>query len=256
MLRDPLILVVEDDRLTRNTLVKLLAEEGYRADSVANGHAALQYSEASAPDVILLDRGLPGLGGLEVCEQLRARPGHQPVIIMLTGFIEPSQRLQGFAAGVDDYVTKPYGPDELVARIRAILRRMAPGGAQGSSRIRVDERLEIDFYEQEVLVDGQRIGLGRTESRLLQVLLEHAGDVVPFGTILTEVWGPAYTDAPHYVHLYVTYLRRKIERDLRAPRYIVSERGMGYRFGIRVPTHSDGAPPATEPSTDPAGRPA
>src|SRR4051794_41117855 len=225
MLSDPLILVVEDDRLTRNTLVKLLAEEGYRAESVADGRAALEYCEASAPDVILLDRGLPGLGGLEVCEQLRARPGQQPVIIMLTGFIEPGQRLQGFAAGVDDYVTKPYGPDELVARIRAILRRMAPGGAQGAARIQVDERLAVDFDEQEIVVDGQRIGLGRTEFRLLQVLLGHDGDVVPFAKILTEVWGPAYTDAPHYVHLYVTYLRRKIERDSRVPRYIVSERG-------------------------------
>src|SRR5215208_3554645 len=232
MLPDPLILVVEDDRLARNTLVQLLASEGYRAESVADGRAALEASKASAPDVILLDRGLPGLGGLEVCEQLRARPGQQPAIIMLTGFIEPSQRLQGFAAGVDDYVTKPYAPAELVARIKAILRRRAPGGAQGSPRIQIDERLEIDFDEQQIVVDGQPIGLGRTEFKLLQVLLEHAGDVVPFATILTEVWGPAYTDAPHYVHLYVTYLRRKVERDPRVPRYIVSERGVGYRFSI------------------------
>ncbi|HZR97235.1 MAG TPA: response regulator transcription factor [Chloroflexota bacterium] len=235
MLTAPLILVAEDDAHTRDYLVTLLESEGYRVASVTNGPAALTRGQAGDVALVLLDRGLPGLDGLAVCQQLQAQPGRRPPVIMLTAFSRPDQRLQGFAAGADDYVTKPFSPGELVARIQSVLRRTAPVGADDEAFRYVDERLQIDFAEQQVIVAGQPIALKRTEAELLRVLVERAGEVVPFETILTEVWGPAYTDAPQYVHLYVSYLRRKIEPAPRAPRYILTRRGVGYQFACPAP---------------------
>jgi DNA-binding response OmpR family regulator len=225
------VLVVEDDQLTCRVLCELLESEGYAVHAVADGAAALAHLESRSVDVIVLDRGLPGVDGLEVCRQARAGPrGKRLRIIMLTGLDEPEHILGGFDAGADDYVTKPYSGSELLARVKANLRRTDLGRVERLPSLVVDERLQIDFNEQQVVVDGQRIGLGRTECALLRVLVENAGQVVPFATILAQVWGPAYTDAPHYVHLYVTYLRRKIERDPHNPRYILSQRRVGYRF--------------------------
>ena len=246
----PRILVVEDDRLTRNYLVELMDSAGYRVASVADGPAAVERTRAGDVDLLILDRGLPGLDGLAVCEQLRAHLGPRPPILMLTAFIESNQRLRGFIAGVDDYVTKPFSSAELLARIQAILRRTDPGTARRAGLVDVDERLQIDFEERQVVVDGRRVVLSPTECALLRVLVEQAGQVVPVATLLTDVWGPAYTDAPAYIHLYVTYLRRKIERDPRHPRYLISERGAGYRF--EVPT---AAAPPTSPAQAADGAP-
>jgi DNA-binding response OmpR family regulator len=232
MSTEPLILIVEDDRLTRDYLVELLVSAAYRVASVADGHAAVERSQAGDVDLVVLDRGLPGLDGLTVCEQLRARPGPQPPILMLTAFTDLNERLRGFAAGVDDYVAKPFRSAELLARIKTILRRTGPGAARRPALVDIDPRLQIDFEERQVVVDGQHVALSRTECELLRVLVQHAGQAVPIATILTAVWGPAYTDAPQYVHLYVTYLRRRIERDPRSPRYLQSERGAGYRFQV------------------------
>src|SRR4051794_910552 len=227
----PTVLVVEDDRLTRRVLQELLESEGYAVHAVADGPAALAHLESHPVDLILLDRGLPGVDGLAVCRLARAGPqGNRLRIIILTGLDDPEHILGGFDAGADDYVTKPYGARELLARVKANLRRRELARPAPRSSLVVDEHLTVDFDEQQVVVDGNRIGLGRTEFALLRLLVENAGQVVPFATILTQVWGPAYTDAPHYVHLYVTYLRRKMERDPRAPRYILSERRVGYRF--------------------------
>jgi DNA-binding response OmpR family regulator len=239
-----MVLVVEDDALTRRVLQELLESEGYAVQAVADGAAALAYLEYRPVDLMLLDRGLPHVDGLEVSRRVRARrQGESLRIIMLTGLDDPEHILDGFDAGADDYVTKPYGARELLARVKANLRRGDLARADRLPSLVVDERLQIDFDEQQVVVDGQRIGLGRTESALLRVLVENTGQVVPFTTILTQVWGPAYTDAPHYVHLYVTYLRRKIERDPRAPRYILSQRRVGYRFAsIRDPRQTLASP--------------
>jgi DNA-binding response OmpR family regulator len=240
----PMVLVVEDDALTRRVLQELLESEGYAVQAVADGAAALAYLEYRPVDLMLLDRGLPHVDGLEVSRRVRARrQGESLRIIMLTGLDDPEHILDGFDAGADDYVTKPYGARELLARVKANLRRGDLTPTDRFASLVVDERLQIDFDEQQVVVDGQRIGLGRTESALLRVLVENTGQVVPFTTILTQVWGPAYTDAPHYVHLYVTYLRRKIERDPRAPRYILSQRRVGYRFAsIRDPRQTLASP--------------
>jgi DNA-binding response OmpR family regulator len=238
------VLVVEDDALTRRVLHELLESEGYTVHAVADGPAALAHLDSRQVDLIVLDRGLPGVDGLEVCRQARAGPqGKRFRIIMLTGLDEPEQILDGFGAGADDYVTKPYSMSELLARVRANLRRTDLGPVGRVPPVIVDERLQVDFNEQEVVVDGRRIGLGRTEFALLRLLVDNAGQVVPYTTILTQVWGPTYTDAPHYVHLYVTYLRRKIEPNPRAPRYIRSQRRVGYRFEF-------GSRPRTTPPSD------
>jgi DNA-binding response OmpR family regulator len=241
----PLILVAEDDPHTRDYLVTLLEMEGYRVEGVGDGSAALARGLASDVDLVVLDRGLPKLDGLAVCEQLTVQPGRRPPIIMLTAFASTEQRLEGFAVGVDDYVVKPFSPGELVARIESVLRRTTPQVAAAPRRI--DERLQIDFVEQQVIVEGKRIDLKRLEADLLRVLVEHGGEVVPFETILTEVWGPAYTDATQYVHLYVNYLRRKIEPEPRKPRYICTRRGVGYRFALPAATPEPAAGGASGP---------
>jgi DNA-binding response OmpR family regulator len=234
------VLVVEDDPLTRRVLHELLESEGYAVHAVADGTAALAHLDSRSVDLIVLDRGLPRVDGLEVCRQARAGPqGKRLRIIMLTGLDDPAHILDGFEVGADDYVTKPYSGSELLARVKANLRRTDLRRDERLASLVVDDRLTIDFNEQQIVVDGQRIEVGRTECALLRLLVEHAGQVVPFATILAQVWGPAYTDAPQYVHLYVNYLRRKIEPDPRAPRYILSERRVGYRFqagdGPRAP---------------------
>ncbi len=134
--------------------------------------------------------------------------------------------------GADDYVTKPFSGDELLARIKAVLRRAARSHGCHATRLQVDERLCIDLDEHEIVVDGRRTKLWPTEYKLLRLLVENAPRTIPFETILTQVWGPAYTDARHYVHLYVTYLRKKIETNLSDPHYILAERGFGYRFAV------------------------
>src|SRR3954447_14224933 len=160
----PFILVAEDDPHTRDYLTKLLEMEGYRVEGVADGPAALERGQASDVDLVVLDRGLPKLDGLAVCEQLTAGPGRRPPIIMLTAFASTQQRLEGFAVGVDDYVVKPFSPGELVARIESVLRRTGPRSTAGPRY--VDERLQIDFAEQQVIVAGERIDLKRMEAGL------------------------------------------------------------------------------------------
>lgn len=150
-------------------------------------------------------------------------------IIMLTAAIAEAERLAGFAAGVDDYVAEPFSVGELVARITAVLRR-TQGKLPVAGRLVVDEHLQISLAEREAVVAGERVRLRPTEARLLALLVERAGRTVPYEEILTQVWGPEYRDETHYVHLYVTYLRQKIEPDARCPRYLVSRRGVGYSF--------------------------
>jgi two-component system, OmpR family, KDP operon response regulator KdpE len=224
------ILVVEDDALTRQALQELLESEGYAVHAVADGPTALAHLQSDRVDLVLLDRGLPNGDGIDLCQQLRALYGHGLAIILLTAFTELDHRLEAFAAGVDNYVSKPFNANLLLACVNAVLRRRAPGRARQSGPLWIDDRLQIDFNEQQVIVDGERIALSRTELAVLRVLVEHAGRTVPLRTILAMAWGAEYTDAPHYVHVYVAYLRRKIERDSGAPRYILSERGVGYRF--------------------------
>ena len=227
----PVVLVVEDDPANRNLLRKQFEVEGYQVAVAADGATGLARLEAGGIDLVVLDRKLPDLDGLELCRRVRTgkRDSDLPVI-MLTGAVAEAERLAGFAAGVDDYVTKPFSLGELVARVKAVLRRVPRAGSLPAGLVAVDERLQIDFDAQEAIVDGHRVHLRPTEYRLLYQLVQNAGRTLPFSTILARVWGPEYHVETHYVHLYVTYLRRKIEADPANPRYILTKRGLGYSF--------------------------
>lgn len=229
------ILVVEDEGTVAEVVGRYLERDGFKVRRVADGARVMQAVSEFRPDLVILDVMLPNRNGLDICRDLRAN-GSTPVIL-LTARGEESDKILGLGLGADDYVSKPFSPGELVARIESVLRRTARASA-GPAPLRIDERLQIDFPEHQVLVDGQPIDLKPTEASLLRVLVERADQVVPLEAILTEVWGPAYVDSPHYVHLYVNYLRRKIEPDPRAPRYILTQRGIGYRFAMPVPASS------------------
>jgi DNA-binding response OmpR family regulator len=171
---------------------------------------------------------MPDVDGFDVLETIR-EVSNVPVI-MLTAKGEEEDRVRGLELGADDYVTKPFSPRELVSRIKAVLRRTE--GATGSMHelIEVDERLKIDFDRREIWLEGKLVKLRPTEYRLLFHLVQNAGWVVSHDQLLQKVWGYEYRDEPHYVRLYINYLRQKLEKDPATPKYILTERGVGYRF--------------------------
>jgi two-component system KDP operon response regulator KdpE len=171
---------------------------------------------------------LPDLDGFEVLKMLREI--NNVPIIMLTAKAEEDDRIKGLELGADDYITKPFSPRELTSRVKAVLRRVEPvsGGMHGL--IEVDERLKIDFDHREIWVENKLVKLRPTEYRLLYHLVQNAGWVVTHDQILSKVWGYEYRDEPHYVRLYINYLRQKLEKDPANPIYILTERGVGYRF--------------------------
>jgi two-component system KDP operon response regulator KdpE len=180
------------------------------------------------PDLVLLNVMMPDMDGFETLQRLRS-VSSVPVI-MLTAKGDEEDRIRGLDLGADDYVTKPFSPRELLSRIRAVLRRSEPLASQSAEPLVIDEDLSIDFPRREVIVRGERIKLRPTEYRLLLHLVENAGWIVPQETLLAKVWGPEYTDDNQLLRLYITYLRKKIEADPSNPRYIFTERGVGYRF--------------------------
>ena len=227
-LRDKLVLVVDDEsRLVTFMRVNLQAE-GCRVISADNGRKALDRVREDMPDLVLLDIMMPGLDGFETLSRLRDFSA-VPVII-LTAKDEEDDRIKGLELGADDYIGKPFSHRELVSRIRAVMRRHYVTPTVAISTTKIDERLTVDFDRREVLVNGERISLRPTEYRLLYHLVQNAGFVMPHETLLAKVWGPEYRDESHYLRLYVTYLRQKIEQDPSNPKYILTERGVGYRF--------------------------
>ncbi|MCJ7529572.1 MAG: response regulator transcription factor, partial [Anaerolineales bacterium] len=180
------------------------------------------------PDLVLLDIMLPDIDGFELLRLIRE--ANSVPVIMLTAKGEEEDRVRGLELGADDYITKPFSPRELVSRVKAVLRRveMMAGNAEGV--IEVDDRFKIDFNRREVRVDGKLIQLRPTEYRLLYHLVQNAGWVLSHEQLLMKVWGYEYQDEPHYVRLYINYLRKKIEKDPANPQYILTERGAGYRF--------------------------
>ena len=171
---------------------------------------------------------MPDIDGFEVLEMIR-QVSSVPVI-MLTAKGEEDDRVRGLELGADDYITKPFSPRELVSRVKAVLRRTE--GATGSMHglIEVDDRLRIDFDRREIWLEGKLVKLRPTEYRLLYHLVQNAGWVVSHDQLLQKVWGYEYRDEPHYVRLYINYLRQKLEKDPADPKYILTERGVGYRF--------------------------
>jgi two-component system KDP operon response regulator KdpE len=222
------ILVVDDEERMVRFIRLNLEHDGFQVSEAFNGKQAVQRLRDVNPDLILLDVMMPDLDGFEVLEMVR-EISNVPVI-MLTAKGEEDDRVRGLEKGADDYVTKPFSPRELVSRVRAVLRRTE--GATGSMHglIEVDERLKIDFDRREVWLEGKIVKLRPTEYRLLFHLVQNAGWVVSHDQLLAKVWGYEYRDEPHYVRLYINYLRQKLEKDASNPKYILTERGVGYRF--------------------------
>jgi two-component system KDP operon response regulator KdpE len=227
-LKDKLILVVDDEPRMINFMRLNLELEGMRVLSAANGREALDRVREDMPDIVLLDVMMPIMDGFETLRRLR-QSSPVPVII-LTAKGDEEDRVRGLELGADDYVNKPFSHRELVSRIRAVLRRHYAAPPMPQTMVVIDEHLSIDFARREVLVNGERVNLRPTEYRLLYHLVQNAGYVQTHEQLLTRVWGPEYRDESHYLRLYITYLRQKIEADPAHPHYILTERGVGYRF--------------------------
>ena len=222
------ILVIDDEPEIVVICRDYLHASGFEVITAADGMQGLAQARQHKPDLVILDLMLPGMDGLDVCRSLR-HDGNIP-IIMLTARIEEADRLVGLELGADDYITKPFSPRELVGRVKAVLRRTESTGISSQDVIDVDERLKIDLGRREVWVDKKLIKLRPTEYRLLYHLIQNAGWVLTYDQILSRVWGYEYRDEPHYVRLYINYLRQKLEQDPANPKYILTERGVGYRF--------------------------
>jgi DNA-binding response OmpR family regulator len=222
------ILVVDDERRMVGFIRLNLEQDGFEVIEAFNGTEALDRLRDSLPDLILLDVMMPDIDGFEVLKMIREIS--QVPVIMLTAKGEEDDKVKGLELGADDYITKPFSPRELVSRVKAVLRRGASQEEDEEGVIEVDDRLKIDFGRREVWVNGELVKLRPTEYRLLYHLVRNAGWVLTHDQILTKVWGYEYRDEPHYVRLYINYLRKKIEEDPSNPKYILTERGVGYRF--------------------------
>lgn len=222
------ILAVDDEQRMVRFIQLNLEQDGFQVITAYNGKEALEQVRTQLPDLVLLDIMMPDINGFEVLKKIR-EVNNVPVI-MLTAKGEEDDRIQGLELGADDYITKPFSPRELVSRIRAVLRRTKTFQEDQVDLIQVDDRLTIDFSRREVWVDGEKVDLRPTEYRLLYHLVQNAGWVNTHEQLLSKVWGFEYQDEPHYVRLYVNYLRKKLEEDPSNPKYILTERGVGYRF--------------------------
>lgn len=227
--RNKTILVVDDEERMARFIRLNLEHDGFLVVEAHKGMEAISQLRDKMPDAILLDVMMPDIDGFEVLQLIR-ETSTVPVI-MLTAKGEEDDRVKGLELGADDYVTKPFSPRELVSRVRAVLRRTesTTSGAEGGL-INVDDHLKIDFGRREIRLDGELVKLRPTEYRLLYHLVQNAGWVLTYDQILAKVWGYEYRDEPHYVRLYVNYLRQKLEKDPANPIYILTERGVGYRF--------------------------
>jgi len=225
---DATILVVDDEpRYVRWITVNLRAS-GYRVLTAADGQTALDLTASERPDLVLLDIGLPVLNGLEVCR--RIREFSTVPIIMLTAKAAEADKVAGLDAGADDYLPKPFGPPELMARLRAALRRARYAESPTAEPVFQHGDLTIDFARHAVSRGGEPVTLTPTEYKLLVQLARHAGRVMVPEELLTAVWGPEYRDETQHVRLYVSRLRRKIEPDPEQPRYVLTKPGIGYLF--------------------------
>jgi len=220
------ILVVDDEPGILAAMVPLLESRGYEVATATSGHAALEVFDRHPAHLVILDLGLPDLDGVEVCRRLRE--GRAVPIIILSARGAETDKVGALDAGADDYVTKPFGPDELLARVRAALRRADTVTLGAGQVVRGD--LTIDIDRRRVVRVGEEIRLTPKEFDLLLFFAQHAGRVLTRQTVLKAIWGPHAVDQPEHLRVLVASLRRKIELDPSNPRYIVTEPWVGYRF--------------------------
>ena len=223
------ILVVDDEPHIVQFTAMNLEVEGFDVATAGDGMEALGVLGGNAGvDLVVLDVMMPGLDGFETLRRIREHSSVPVIFVTVRG--DESDRVAGLDLGADDYLTKPFSPRELVSRIRAVFRRIEPTEPPPLQEVVVDQWLTIDFDRSLVQAGGKEMRLRPTEYRLLYQLVDNAGQLLSHDTLLERVWGPEYRGEHQYVRTYVTYLRQKLERDPRSPEYILSERGLGYRF--------------------------
>jgi two-component system KDP operon response regulator KdpE len=226
----PLVLVIEDEAPMHVFLRATLAANGYRVAEVVSGEHAIAFASSRMPDLVLLDLGLPDLDGVDVIRRLRAFCAAP--ILVLSARDREQDKVEAMDAGADDYLTKPFGVRELLARLRVALRHAAHPPGSKSEPIFSTGNLRVNRESREVWVDGKAVRLTPIEWRLLAVFVAHAGKVVTRQQLLQEVWGPACAGEIHYLRVYVSHLRRKLEADPTRPHRLLTEPGVGYRLKV------------------------
>jgi two-component system KDP operon response regulator KdpE len=224
----PLVLVVEDEPQMRRFVQLALDAEGYRVVEAETGREALHQASTRTPDLVLLDLGLPDIDGLEVTRELRKWSATPLIIISARGLEE--QKVRALDAGADDYLTKPFGAAELMARVRAALRRAARSPQDPTTSVITVGELSIDLAKRRVTVAGAEVHLTPMEYKLLSMLMNHAGVVQTHKQLLDHVWGPGHERQMHYLRVFMKQLREKLERNPARPRYLISVPGVGYRI--------------------------
>jgi len=222
------ILLIEDEPQMRRFLRVTLQAHGYQLIESATGEDGLIQVATRNPDVVLLDLGLPDIDGLEVTKRLRE--WSQVPLIVISAREQEEDKVRALDAGADDYLTKPFGAGELLARIRVSLRHMAMQHSGTEEPVFVLDNLKVDLAKRQVLLDGREVHLTPIEYRLLAILIKHAGKVITHTHLLKEVWGTAYADQTHYLRIYMAQLRHKLEADPARPRFFINEPGVGYRL--------------------------
>jgi two-component system, OmpR family, KDP operon response regulator KdpE len=221
------ILVVDDEPQIRRVMRMSLTNEGYEVEDARTGEEALQKLRARRYDLMILDMNMPGIGGLEVCRQARA--SSDLAILMLTIRNTEQDKVQALDAGADDFITKPFGMPELLARIRAALRRMPLSPDAGPQRLTL-EGVEVDFQARKLIAHGKEVRLTPKEFDLLRYLVAHPNKALSHRELLQSVWGPDYGEQVEYLRVFIKQLRRKLEPRPDKPRYILTEPWVGYRF--------------------------
>ncbi len=222
------VAVIEDDEEIRRFLRAALTSQGFRLFEAETAEAGLTQVATCTPDIIILDLGLPDMDGLEVIRRLREWTS-VPIIVLSARGLEPD-KIAALDAGADDYVSKPFGIGELLARMRVAMRHAAQVGEDPGSSVFSMGNIEMDLAYRRVRVNGQEVHLTPIEYRLMHTLLQHSGKVLTHRQLLSEVWGQTYTEQTHYLRVYMAQLRRKLEADPARPRYILTEPGVGYRL--------------------------
>jgi len=235
MTEQRLVLVVEDESQMLRFLRASLSSHGFRLLEATSAAEAIAEATTHAPELVLLDLGLPDLDGIELTKKMREWTRVPIIVISARGREE--DKIKALDAGADDYLTKPFGVGELLARMRVALRHADQAGLSADARVLEFDGLTLDLEHRRVTRDGSDVHLTPIEYKLLVLLARNAGKVLTHGHILKEVWGPAYVGQTHYVRVRMAELRRKVERDPARPKLLMTEPGIGYRLRVQAPVH-------------------
>lgn len=230
MVKSATIVVIEDEVQIRRFLRTTLVSEGYQVVEAQTGKQGLAEAGTCKPDLIILDLGLPDMDGVEVIKGVRS--WSSVPIIILSARSQESDKVSALDAGADDYLVKPFGAGELLARIRVALRHVISAAEGDEAGVFTVDELKVDMVHRKVTVGGDEVHLTPIEYRLLTVLVKHAGKVLTHQLLLKEVWGPNYTERAHYLRIYMGNLRHKLEKDPARPRFLLTEVGVGYRLAV------------------------